>query len=180
MMVRFSTFNPPVAFNQAITFGGWVKTVATSSGKSSIVWLGGSIDYAVNPHNYFGLSEQGGRARLDGYFETRPKIDGYFEGRKYFVTSDKLINDDQWHQVVAVIDARPYRHSMALYIDGDKEAEAFVPNPIPNIEKIRVGFRPSGGENFSGNIDDLFILSSAITSEQVNQIYNQGSSLVRP
>ena len=174
------SFLSPVKLDQAITFGGWVKTVATSSGKSSIIWLGGSIDYAVNPHNYFGLSEFEGKARLDGYFETRPKIDGYFEGRKYFIISDKLINDDQWHHVVAVVDARTFKHSMSLYIDGEKEAEGFVPNPIPAIEKIRVGFRPSGGENFSGKIDDLFILSSAISSDQVRQIYNQGSSLVWP
>jgi triacylglycerol esterase/lipase EstA (alpha/beta hydrolase family) len=81
-------------------------------------------------------------------------------------------------------DSRPYNHKAKLFIDGNFEGETFVPDPFPFVNNLTVGFRDNYyspiSYNYFGDIDDLFLLSSVLTPEQVKKIYDSNKPFKWP
>ncbi|MBU4375592.1 hypothetical protein KKH38_03765 [Patescibacteria group bacterium] len=182
-----SSFSPSLDFPGGAVIGAWVKTAASSSPAARIFWAGNTFNYSGDPENYFALSEYSGKAMLD--LQYKDGCDGTVYGprchyRVYSIVSNKLINDNSWHFLTAVLDSRPYHHAMKLYIDGELEAEEFFPSPALFAEGAIVGHREAYFEgqqcNFEGDIDDLFILSSVITDGEVRQIYQKNQPFIWP
>ncbi len=180
-------FSPSLNFLDGMVVGTWVKTAASSSLRARIVWFGNALSKKGDPENNFIMSEYQGKARIDLRYKDGCDTSVYgprCQYRTHSITSAKLINDNNWHFLTTVLDPRPYHHSMKLYIDGELEAEGFFPSPVPFAERIKVGYRENyycyEKCNFDGDIDDLFILSSVISDDEVKQIYQSNQAFVWP
>lgn len=179
--------SPVLYFPDGSTIGVWIKTTASSSVESDILWLGNGSGSSGNPNNYFGLAERNGKIKfglslLDGCDATISGV--YCHHRPYSATSVDFINDGNWHFLTAVLDARSYNHSIKLYIDGALVDEQFFFGSIPFVEVVKAGYRKNyslgSSYNFDGDIDDFFVLSSIITGEEVLQIYQSNQPFVLP
>ena len=179
----FSRLNAPaIDFSQGAVVGVWIKTQSSSAVPARFfVW--GSDEQSSVLMNSLVLSEVGGKINFSlNYFDgtSGPK---YFY-RNYNLTSARTINDNNWHFVAVVLDPRPYNHKAWLYINGEPEGEIFFPSPLPLAQEMKVGYRENyhAGQqaNFSGDVDDLFILSSIISDEEVEQIYESNRAFTWP
>ncbi len=103
----------------------------------------------------------------------------------HFVTSTGLsnLNDDQWHNVVFTFGTG----GMQLYVDGAlQDTDAYTGgmrgdgDDTPNQEPIALGASrrasgtgdtPPSGDYFNGSVDELAIIDSQLTPEQIEQLY---------
>jgi predicted GH43/DUF377 family glycosyl hydrolase len=88
-------------------------------------------------------------------------------------TSD--LRDDKWHYVVGVYDGT----NIAVYVDGAREKLlSHNQGPKSNTYNLGIGRRLSGWGgylNFNGKIDDVKILTVALTAQEVKERYVNGS-----
>jgi len=84
--------------------------------------------------------------------------------------------DGNWHHIVLTYDgvSRTTASSYTLYVDGSPKSVgvASVFSPVPN--ENRIGHSTNAGNWFSGNIDEVSIFSSELTSGNVTTLYNSG------
>jgi hypothetical protein len=82
-------------------------------------------------------------------------------------------NDDQWHQVVFVVDAAGGR----LYVDGIQKASQPWTGPAgapTTTQNFRIGYYPgvTGGNGYlNGLVDDVRIYNRALSTQEVAQLY---------
>ncbi|MFA6390105.1 MAG: alpha/beta fold hydrolase, partial [Patescibacteria group bacterium] len=174
--------DPPVNFENGISAGAWIKTGAQSDPGARFLVLGGN-----NKENNIVLSEKLGQAFLtvnfsDGCTATTNGPACFY--RTYNITSSQSINDNNWHFISFTFDPRAHNHTLKLYIDGEEEGSEFIPGNPPSFGQVKVGYREdnSCGRfcNFMGDVDDLFILSSILSPEEVKQIYESGQPFAWP
>ena len=90
------------------------------------------------------------------------------------------INDGSWHHVVAVSDGAAY----SLYVDGSAETltnsnnDGTWYNDLTNLTSTNIGshVRSSAGNFFTGNIDEVAVWDSALSSSQITNIYKGESN----
>jgi hypothetical protein len=90
------------------------------------------------------------------------------------------INDGSWHHVVAVSDGSAY----SLYVDGSAETltnsnnDGTWYNDLTNLTSTNIGshVRSSAGNFFTGNIDEVAVWDSALSSSQITNIYKGESN----
>jgi len=181
-------FNTAQNFDQGISLGIWLKTETTSTDKTRILWFGDDVNQVMNNQaltNLFRLTEQNGKLTATlNYFDLYHQDLQKLFLRQYEAKSEKFISDNEWHLVNVSIDPRKNVHAMKLYIDGELQAETFFPNQIPGLKNLYLAHREmyaTGTEyNFNGNLDDLFILNSVITDQDVKEIYNSNQNFTWP
>ncbi|MDD5071406.1 MAG: LamG domain-containing protein [Patescibacteria group bacterium] len=179
----FSRLNSPAFdFNQGGVIGVWIKTSASSATPSRFFIWGNDEQNKVLKNNLI-LAENGGKVIFNlNYFDGCDSVKCF--SRNYNLTSTSEINDNNWHFVAVTLDPRPYNHKVRLFIDGEPEGEIFFPGNPPLAETLRVGYRENywcGEEgNFAGDIDDLFILSSVVSADEVKQIYQTNQPFAWP
>ncbi len=171
------SFAEPLGFPDGISFGAWVKTGGSSEKPSNIFYLRKYFSSYEGSDNII-LSEQGGRPRLelnlaDGCDSTTGNP--FCHNRHFSLFPERFINDNSWHFISAAFDSRPNHHFIRLYVDGQSEAELFFPDILPEFDSLVLGFREDyycGSQcNFSGDIDDFFVMSSVLTAEEMSQTY---------
>lgn len=109
---------------------------------------------------------KGGRIRVE-VGDRRSRTD------TLIVTSDAL-NDGKWHFLVWTRDATGMNR---VYVDGELDAEVEdAGGSIKNKRPIQIGGDTlhSNGKFFRGAIDEVTILSSVLTPEQVRKLYVLG------
>ena len=85
------------------------------------------------------------------------------------------INDGNWHHVVALSNGTAYN----LYVDGSAETLTNSNNDgtwfsdLTSLTSTNIGshVRTSAGNFFSGNLDEVAVWDSALTSSQITNIY---------
>jgi hypothetical protein len=94
-----------------------------------------------------------------------------------YVECDAPINpaavlDGAWHHVAATHDG----HSMRVYLDGRQIGALDRPGQITVNPTVPAFLASSGGtsEHFQGDLDELEILSTAISAAEVNAMYQRG------
>lgn len=109
------------------------------------------------------------------------QIGSHIDKWRHTVSSAKIINDNNWHYIVATYD----REKIKIYIDGVLDGQDV------EIKKIGIGlsWKPFIGTNtysastvltawvanaFTGFIDDVALYDSALTPEQIGIMYNGG------
>lgn len=98
------------------------------------------------------------------------------DGGANFLAGTTLVNDNQWHHVVATYDSTT--DSRVIYLDGKVEASDTDSNNIPNTSNyilIGIDYTVSSGRNMNGLIDDVRIYNYALTPELVKTLYTGGS-----
>ena len=185
----FNRLNAPAFdFNQGAAVGVWIKTQSSSTIPARFfVWGNDEQNRALR--NNLILAEKGGKVNFSlNYFDGCDSVK--CSSRNYSLTSGRAVNDNNWHFVAITLDPRPYNHKARLFIDGEPEGEIFFPNNPPLAESLKVGYRENyyiysqgyvfNQANFAGDVDDLFILSSVISPDEVKQIYQTNQPFVWP
>lgn len=133
----------------AITISAWVKT--TSSTYQSVLIKGTSASAA---DYYFRIQNTGLiRLRL---------------GSTNYGIGTTSVKDGDWHHICVVYIPST---SITYYVDGsqDSQTTSSIPAAITNsYSNIQIG----GIQNFNGNIDELAIWDTDLSSTQVAEIYN--------
>ncbi len=154
--------------NSVFTVAGWFKTSETSGlqtivGQWSQMWEAGQ--------EYFGwqvLVENNKVIARFGYGLQTPDITG----------TTPVTNDNKWHHFAMVRNGT----STVLYVDGEPEDSDTVSFYVYNT-KFRIGdgsYVTSGspalkGGPFNGIIDDVMIFNRVLSTEEVEQLYQEGS-----
>lgn len=92
----------------------------------------------------------------------------------------KNYDDDIWHHVTAVKKGTEY---IKLYVDGKEvasDASLDVTSDMSNSGKLIIGDddETNGTDEFLGDIDDVKIFRSALSTDQIKLLYNQSSAAV--
>jgi len=94
-------------------------------------------------------------------------------------TSNKLINDGQWHHVIGIIDR--ISSKLLIYIDGslDKEITLTLTGSFSTSKFLAIGSYGvnAGNGNINAQLDDIRIYNYALSAMQVKKVMNEGSAL---
>ena len=182
-------FDSNPSFPNGASFNMWIKTAEVSSPGARFFWIGNrqeniSTSYLVN--NYLTLKEEDGKiqANLD-YFDGYHPDSRHYYTRNYNLSSDQFVSDDVWHFISVTFDSRPNVHTMKLYIDGELKDTKFFPRIFPFAQKSSLGYHELGVEgnityNFNGDMDDVTIMSSVLTDDDVKNIYQSNQPFSWP
>ncbi len=77
--------------------------------------------------------------------------------------------DDEWHFLVGLYEAG----KMTFYVDGEVKSTGFIDKIYGYGTTLRVG--GSGSRTFTGKVDDVRILSRAMTPQEIRQLYGAGA-----
>ena len=141
----------------------WIKT--TASNQSAII-----SDYGTNYGFYIQMesSASGGAGKLS-------IASNYSGGLNYRTAGTAAINDGNWHHLVLVNNTSD--NTQKLYIDGNTTPAIShsLSTGTKTANAIQVGYYTGyvGQYNFNGNIDQIRLFSSALSSSQVTQLYNE-------
>jgi hypothetical protein len=94
------------------------------------------------------------------------------------LASGSFVADGQWHFFVGVEDnAAADGVKRKAYLDGRLNTLSTVLASITlaGANKFRIGADTDGTSPFTGQVDDAFVFSGALTAEQVRTLYNKGS-----
>jgi hypothetical protein len=131
------------------TFAAWIRT--TDDTGSIIEQYGGCTSYR--------FSVSGGRIRF--LYE---KANCSWEG----VSGNVIVNDNEWHYVVAVMDGS----KLKLYVDGVLDNEADQTGVIYNADPLYFGRYFAGTDWFNGDIDEVAIYDRALSASEIQERYN--------
>lgn len=97
----------------------------------------------------------------------------WFDGNLEIGMNGPPLSDRRWHHLVAT---QSSTSGSALYIDGNLVATNRNAGPLGNSNTLfMIGENPeSDGRNWHGEIDDVAIWNRALTSAEVDQIWNNG------
>ena len=157
----------PNSLGNDFSIAFWVNTTATAG--TGQWWAGeGLVDGdAPGAANDFGVSLLGSYA---GFGIGNPDIT---------ITSTSVINDGNWHQVVATRNGTT--GAMQLYVDGTLQATGTGPTAtrtapaVLDIGKIQSSLDLN---ELPGSIDEVRLYNCVISAAAVSQLYSLGSTLV--
>jgi hypothetical protein len=174
---------PPPGANLAMQFDGFTSNISILTGDNGVrtrfwaieVWVKTNtqrIDFMTLVGNGSGndLRMAGGQMILSTY-------NGGFAN---FV-SRRRINDNQWHQVVAMRNG----DRLVMYIDGqiefaqsDGAQQGFInissPDTASNFNVKSLGNRGTADEWYSGSMDDVRLYARALSVGEIQAHYNNG------
>ncbi|WP_367753907.1 LamG-like jellyroll fold domain-containing protein [Flavobacterium sp. WC2430] len=136
----------------SFTIGFWLRNDGTVAANKTIMSKGINLELRLNSAN---------------------KIEALWDGSLKFV-SNTAVADGKWHNIVAIY----YLGSADLYIDGVLDSSTFnLQNPTPNYSRYSVGALYVNKNDirtpFYGEIDEIHIWDTALTSNQLNYLMNQ-------
>jgi len=155
----FSSGNPTelqITGNLSISF--WFKTSSASNMR-----IAGKDGGSASNRNYTTIISSG----LVGF-----KIYKSDTGASVFTTG--TYNDGNWHNAVAVNDGS----DLKIYIDGSlKNTNSGGGGTIDNdTVDFEIGRMGNNTKFFNGNLDEVSIWNSALSSDAVTEIYNSGAA----
>ncbi|MFI4911843.1 MAG: LamG-like jellyroll fold domain-containing protein [Sedimentisphaeraceae bacterium JB056] len=134
------------AVTTQITVAAWVKSNSNNYSVARIAGRGYSWYMYVNGNDTLGFNAGGG-----------------------VVTGNSSINDGDWHHVAATFDT--VTGSMALYVDGELDAQDIVSGTIPNADRYAIAARATsstaGASFYHGYIDDVRIYNDVQSLSQI-------------
>lgn len=167
--------------NESFTLAAWVQTPNTPTKSSNVLSLAGANNSAIAVRYQYDSTEELGRYVLDvfGKDEAGAGSAATLENQNFHLGSY-----DPWDHIAVVYDG--FNGSIALYVNGRLES-ATNTNPgsshphvrpfsaLASLQLGRVKTGPSSystGNNWPGQIDDVWILRGAASQEEIG--YLQG------
>lgn len=98
-------------------------------------------------------------------------LDFIDRGATNILTTTSAVTNNSWSHVAFVGSSSGLR----IYINGKLVASNAVGYGAPNTGNLTIGTRNSGGERYSGKMDDLRIYNYALTQAQIQQVMNGGA-----
>lgn len=138
----------------AFTVSCWFKT---SQSGSSNRFMSGNESFGGN---YFFLMEHGGRVYAN------------WRGASQIGPNPNNINDNQWHHTALSWDTEMLR----LYVDGQFASQASNSGGAQAVT-VSIGAGSAGQFNFMGLIDAFGVWDRALTLQEIQLVYNNGSGV---
>lgn len=137
------------------SFGGWFRTTAGSTGN---MWILSCMD-----------GDGGYRMELDS-----GSVKATLRSSEAITTvgSSSGYADGLWHHAMCTFD---YDGSMSLYVDGDQVATNSRSNPTDPGTSLYIGSSSYFGGDFHGELCSIRIYNRALSSSEVQTLYNMGS-----
>jgi hypothetical protein len=110
--------------------------------------------------NYFFLMEHGGRVYAN------------WRGASQIGPNPNNINDNQWHHTALSWDTEMLR----LYVDGQFASQAWNSGGAQAVT-VSIGAGSAGQFNFMGLIDAFGVWDRALTLQEIQLVYNNGSGV---
>lgn len=88
------------------------------------------------------------------------------------------IDDGKLHFICCTYDGSNTATGTILYIDGSDVSNIVLSNTLTDIvstEDVRIGERPNGTLDYSGDLNDISIWDKGLSADEVNTIYNNGA-----
>jgi hypothetical protein len=170
-------------FGQAAVFSanGYISglpTVQNTSGEFSVsMWFNTTVNPSVQQTMLGGIKEQGSN---DSVFAFKMLNDGYSklylrgtDGTLHVLADTIDATDGNWHHLVGTVSSS----SGVFYVDGQQVDSATISNNI-TVDNLLIGAENNRGtlspvNYFNGKIDQMRIFSSALTSSQVTELYEE-------
>lgn len=174
---RFGRFGQAAVFNGSSSFIDTNYTLTSDTSVSFSFWLNVN-DYSSNDHYIFSdLSSSATDRRLgiritsSGYFAIDVSSDGTNIDSS---TYSSVISKNQWIHYVVVLDGTSYE----LYQDGasvhtDTLTQTLAAGGRSLIMGRAGDYNPATNYYYDGKIDQVRIFSTALTSDQVTELYNE-------
>ena len=144
-------------YNTNLTISAWVN-----------ISTGGSIVARAKPH-YITYQLQA---------STKARVNMYISPVHYQVDTAEILSPNTWYHIVGIFDRASDKGY--VYINGVLEAEG----PLPDAQSTNDGLAKIGCRNsvtdepFDGTIDEVRIYDRALSPEQIQRLYEEGSGLV--
>lgn len=133
-----------------ITVSVWIKTTQSTTGGILNKYSSGAGGYLI---------------LIDG-----SRIHFYTGSGYRNVSSNTTLNDNQWHHIVGVINGG----TMNMYVDGIKQtSQDHGVSIVSTAQTFELG-RYSGGNYFSGYIDEPAVYNQPLTAETIAEMYRAG------
>ena len=170
-------------YGQAARFSGngyisGLPTVQNTSEEFSVsMWFNTTVNPSVQHTMLGGIKEQGTN---DSVFALKMLNDGYSklylrgtDGTLHILADTVDATDGNWHHLVATVSSS----SGVFYVDGQQVDSATISNNI-TVDNLLIGAENNRGtlspvNYFDGDIDQVRIYSTALTSSQVTELYNE-------
>lgn len=150
---------PALAGAHTFTVECWVKT--TSSAIQQVVSIDETLTSSIRGD--FWIFTDGGHAEMSF-------IDAV--SNQYILTGSKLINDDVWHHIVAVVSGTSWK----LYVDGVLDGQQTNPTiTIGTGLHLYIGGTNLPDAQFDGSIDEVAVYTAALSAAQVLTNYQTGA-----
>ncbi len=160
--------NTSLGITNAISVSVWVKTTDTSFVFRTIV----AEDNPSGVQRNWQLLLNSSNKIAFIFFNTSGT-------QNYLVRATALeVQDGNWHHIVATYDGTTDADGIKIYIDGGNvETLTALSTGIRSTSTVgpTIGYNSNGSWNFKGNIDEVAIWDSVLSSENITSIYNLGT-----
>ncbi len=168
---RFGRYGQAAVFNGSSSYIDTGISTLTSAGGSVSLWVKTTDTTA----SFFGTNSNSDTNRF--YFGVRDSKFWIGAGNsQVFTVSASNLIDGNWHNVALTLDGSTAKY----YLDGASTPVAslsYSGGGVCNVNPVIGGLRTSGGVNSSyytnGSIDQVRIYSTALTSSQVTELYEE-------
>lgn len=93
------------------------------------------------------------------------------QGVAYLVKAKTVLDTNRWYHIAATYDGKTAK----IYINGKLDAQNKANHSFDSTANTLIGYYSGEDTYFSGKIDDLRIYDYALTSDQIDGDYNQGT-----
>jgi hypothetical protein len=142
------------------TIGIWINTASMAAIQSIMAQYNGGVQAGTYIWLYSG----------------KPSIS---DGRAFTLTSNTAVNNGNWHHLVFV---HQNSTSNKIYIDGSLDTSSTTSSGfIYTYNTFMIGASLSGNSPsyfFNGTIDEPFVTATALTAQQVKQMYEVGKNAI--
>ena len=140
--------------SSAISISAWIKTPYATLAYTSFVDKWNGTGYMIE----LGTSGTRGRPR--------------FQIGSQNIQTTITVHDDKWHHIVATCDGT----TAYIYVDGNQEATgAMTLTGITTSDTFNIGGGNPSTSSWDGEISNLALFDSALTSTQVSTLFNFGT-----
>ncbi len=160
-------------FGSAINFGGQDQVAVSNSASLNPV-NGITVSALVNPDNWSNSPRLLEKGSSNNQYALFVNPSGQLAFALYGVANGTLVTSPpsvgNWHHIAGTYDGS----LISLYVDGQIVTQQTASGQMPlTIDPLAIGFRPGASLSyrFNGIIDDVRIYGSALTSNQIAQLY---------
>ena len=158
--------NPLLDFpTNSFSISLWAKTSGLGTIQPLIDKLGTKSGYKL----YIGTA---GYLNANINDTTHPNIVGLNSA----IPTPIMVADGSWHHFVAIFNRTG---NLSIYIDNILANSINITNAssdISSTNNLYIGYNPITGNLFQGNIDELMIFNTSLTTSQISDIYNNISA----